>query len=131
MSTEENKALWRRFVEELNKGRVLGDLFATDFVLHGSSGEEERGRVKEFFSNVFNAFPDIHFTIDDMIAEGDKVATRWTMTGTHKATNKTVTTWGIGIVRVVGGKIVERWLRSDTLGVHQQLGAIPTPKKEP
>ena len=130
MSIEEIKALWRRFVEELNKGRVLDELLATDFVLHSVNDADIHGSLKEFFSDVFNAFPDVHFTIDDMIAEGDKVATRWTMTGTHKATNKTVTVWGIGIVRVVGGKIAERWLRSDTLGIRQQLGLIPTSGKE-
>ena len=72
-----------------------------------------------------------------MVAEGDKVAYRWTLTGTHKGefegippTNKKVTVWAISISRIAGGKIVEDWSRVDTLGLMQQLGVVPTPKKE-
>jgi len=72
-----------------------------------------------------------------MIVEGDKVVERFTFTGTHKGeymghspTNKKVTMWAICIVRVAGGKFVEEWERMDTLGLMQQLGAVPTPQKE-
>ncbi len=88
-------------------------------------------------SELYSAFPDIHLTIDDMVAEGDKVAVRITMTGTHKGefmgippTNKKVTIWAINIYRIAGGKIVEELGKADTLGLMQQLGVVPTPKKE-
>jgi predicted ester cyclase len=87
-------------------------------------------------SSWFDAFPDGHMTIDDLVVEGDKVVARYTLTGTHKgefmgipATNKKVTGWVIEIDRVAGGKCVEGWSRMDTLGLMQQLGVVPTPGK--
>lgn len=144
MSVKENKALVRRFLEESNKGKtaamaVIDELCATNIVYHGGGGEEIRGLkdYKQSTSESYNASPDLHFTIDDMVAEGDKVAVRFTLTGTHKGefmgrppTNKKLTIWAINIYRVVGGKFVEGWERSDTLGSMQQLGVVPTPKKE-
>jgi len=130
LSAKEIKALARRFFEEHSKGKaaamaVIDELFATDIAYHGRGGEEIRGikDYKQSTSEGYNAFPDLHFTIDDMVAEGDKVATRWKITGTHKGefmgrppTNKKVTMWGIRIDRIAGGKFVEGWERSDTLG---------------
>jgi len=144
MSAKEIKALERRWFEESNKGKaaamaVIDELHATDYIFHGGSGEEMRSRkdYKQFMSEFYSAFPDVHFTLDEIVVEGDKVATRWTMTGTHKGkiggippTNKKITIWGISIERVVGGKFVETWERYDTLGFMQQLGVVPTPKKE-
>jgi steroid delta-isomerase-like uncharacterized protein len=142
MSTEENKAIWRRWVEEMNKGKAaalaaMDEIFATDFVAHGALGDFDLENYKQHGIEYWDAFPDIHATIDDMVAEGDKVAVRWTWTGTHKGemmgippTNKKVSGWAIQIDRFVGGKIVERWTREDTLGFAQQLGLVPTPKKE-
>lgn len=144
MSAKENKALMRRFFEESNKGKaaamaVIDELCAINFVYHGGGGEEIRGLkdYKQSTSEMYNASPDVHFTIDDMVAEGDKVAVRFTLTGTHKGeimgippTNKKLTIWGINIYRVVGGKFVEGWERADTLGLMQQLGVVPTPEKE-
>lgn len=143
MSVKEPKALVRRLIEELNKGKtaamaVIDELYATDLVFHNSHGEDMHGLkdYKQYNSEVFNAFPDAHFTLDDMVVEGDKVAMRWTMTGTHKGeargippTNKKVTIWAITIDRIVGGKFVEEWERYDTLGNMQQLGLVPTPGK--
>jgi predicted ester cyclase len=144
MSEKEIKALVRRFFKEYNKGKaaamaIADKLCATNFVYHGGGGEEIRG-LKEFKqqeSEVFSAFPDLHFALDDMVVEGDKVAMRITMTGTHKGefrgippTNKKVTVWAISIDRIVGGKFVEEWGRYDTLGLMQQLGVVSTPKKE-
>ena len=143
MSVKENKALVRRFLEESNKGKaaamaVIDELCATNIVYHGGGGEEIRGLkdYKQSTSESYNASPDLHFTIDDMVFEEDKVAVRFTLTGTHKGefmgrppTNKKLTMWGIIIYRVVGGKFVEGWERSDTLGLMQQLGLIPTPEK--
>jgi len=143
MSTKEIKALERRFIKEWNKGKaaamaVIDELCDTNIVYHGGGGEEIRGLkgFKQSMSEFYSAFPDNHFTIDDMVAEGDKVLVRWTMTGTHKGkfsgippTNKKVTIWGIAIDRIVGGKSVETWERFDTLGMMQQLGLVPTPGK--
>jgi steroid delta-isomerase-like uncharacterized protein len=142
MSAKDLKALTRRFIKEWNKGKaaamaVIDEMYATNFVSHGD--EDIRGikNVKKSTSEEFKAFPDLHFTIDDMVAEGDKVAARITMTGTHKAeymsappTNKKITIKAITIERFAGGKIVEEWGIADTLGLMQQLGLAPTPKKK-
>jgi len=144
MSAKEIKALERRWFEESNKGKaagmtVINELHATDYVFHSGTGKDIRGLkdYKQFMSETYRAFPDLHVTIDDMVVEGDKVAIRWTLTGTHKGeiegispTNKKITIRGISIERVVGGKFVETWERYDTLGFMQQLGLVPTPKKE-
>ena len=81
---------------------------------------------------VRSAFPDMQATIEDMIAEGDKVAVRYTGTGTHKgelmgipATGKQIAVTGIEIIRIAGGKMVERWEAFDNLSFMQQLGVIP------
>jgi len=144
MSAKEIKALYRRWAEELSKGKaaamaVIDELYAPDFVEHGAPGEDTHG-VKDFkkiVSELYSAFPDIHLTIDDMVVEGDKVAVRVTESGTHKGefmgippTNKKWTVWGIFIDRVAGGKIVEEWGVSDlTLSVMKQLGLTPTWEK--
>jgi len=143
MSAKEIKALMRRLVAESNKGEAaamaaIDELYAPDFVYHSGPGEDVRGLKdnKQSTSDFYSAFPDIHSTIDDMIVEGDKVATRGTMTGTHKGefmgippTNKKVTVWAFSIDRVAGGKIVEEWGTYDTLGLMKQLGLAPTPGK--
>ena len=142
MSAKDLKALTRRFIEEWNKGKaaamaVIDEMYATNFVSHGD--EDIRGieNVKQSTSEEFSAFPDLHLTIDDMVAEGHKVAARITMTGTHKGeymgappTNKKITIRAIAIERFAGGKIVEEWGMTNTLGLMQQLGVVPTPKKE-
>jgi steroid delta-isomerase-like uncharacterized protein len=141
MSAEEIKALERRWFEEWNKGKaaamaVIDELCATDYVVHSGTGEDIHGLkdFKQSYSEFFSAVPDIHFTIEDMVVEGDKAAVRFTFTGTHKGefrgippTNKKVTVWGISIDRIAGGKFVESWERYDTLGLMQQLGLVPTP----
>ena len=135
MSVKEIKALERRFFEAMNRGlsaisAVIDDDCSTSYVYHSGLGSEIRGTdaFKQFMSG-FGAFSDLHVTLDDMIVEGDKAVSRHTFTGTHKGewrglppTNKKVTFWAIMIVRIVGGKQVEIWERSDTLGLMQQLG---------
>jgi predicted ester cyclase len=133
MSAKENKGLMRRLIEEGNKGKA-----AAMAVIDRSI--DMRGDLKDFKqmeSEWYDAFPDMHYTIDDMVAEGDKVAARVTMTGTHKGeimgippTNKKVTVSGIVIDRFAGGKIVEDNGIFDMLGLMRQLGLVPTPKKE-
>ena len=144
MSVKEIKALERRVFEENNKGKaaamaVMDELYATDFVMHGSTESEDihgLKNVKQSMREYLNAFPDLHYTLDDIIVEGDKVVVRCTVTGTHKGefmgirpTNKKVKVQAIAIDRVVGGKIVEEWGMYDTLGLMQQLGVVPTPNK--
>lgn len=136
----ENKALARRLVEEaFNAGRleVVDELVASDFVEHDPSlTEEVRGPagVKELIAGYRAAFPDIRITIEDQIADGDYVVSRWSGTGTHQgelmgmpATGKQATVTGITIDRIADGRIAESWDNWDTLGLMQQLGAVPAP----
>jgi predicted ester cyclase len=139
MSTESNKAVARRFLEEVfgqGKLAVADEIVAPDHVDRGPNslpglppGPEGSKMIVTLYRN---AFPDIQFTIDEQIAEGDKVVTRWTGFGTHKGelagippTGKSATVNGIGIDRIVNGKIVESWGAFDQFGMMQQLGVIP------
>jgi steroid delta-isomerase-like uncharacterized protein len=141
MSEEENKAIFRRYVEELgNEGNLdLADEIFDRYLAHQSDDSVlERGPedVKRFMGEFREGFPDFHSTIEDMVAEGDKVATRWRMRGTHRGefrgtapTNKEVEVTGIGIFRFSPeGKVVESWDNLDELGMLQQLGVVPTPE---
>ena len=137
MSTEQNKAILRRFFEELfNRGdlSVADEIVAVDYLAHDPAPGETPGLqgLKEFVTSTRTAFPDVTFTIDDEIAEGDKVATRWTFRGTHQdefagipASGNHVTFSALNIHRIVNGKLQEAWLKADTLDYLQQLGAIP------
>ena len=135
MSIEENKALVRRWFE-VSSEEDLPALYKTvspDFVLHDTAGDMPLEQYKQYNTMLFAAFPDISFTVEDMIAEGDKVVTRWTMNATHKGqfggippTGKRVSITGVSIDRIVAGKFVESWLYSDRLGLMQQLGVIPS-----
>jgi predicted ester cyclase len=143
VSTKDLKALGRHLFEEWSKGKAaamvaMDEMCAPNIVLHNASGMDipNLNALKQFVGALCDAFPDLHFTIDDIVAEGDKVVVRYTWTGTHKGgfmgippTNKKVTMWEIQMAKVVGGKIVEVWSRSDNLGIMQQLGVIPTPGK--
>jgi steroid delta-isomerase-like uncharacterized protein len=134
MSTEENKALVRRFYDEVTNGRnltVLDELLAPNFEgfkVEGTDHSQNREEFKQMMTMVLNAFPDHHQTIHDWIAENDKVVTRWTVQGTQQweyigipPTNKQVKITGIDIFRVVDSKIVEVWAEVDMLGIMQQL----------
>ena len=135
-----NKALARRLVEEAFTAghlEVVDELIARDYVGHDPSlPEDARGPagVRELIAGYRAAFPDIRVTVEDQIAEGDRVVTRWAATGTHQgellgmpATGKQGTVTGITIDRIADGKIVESWDNWDTLGLMQPLGAIPAP----
>lgn len=137
MSTEENKAIFRRYVEEVgNEGNleVAEEIFSS-YLAHQPDGSVlERGPedVKRFMGEFREGFPDFHTTIEDQIAEGDKVVTRWRMNGTHRGefrgiapTGAEMEVTGIGIFRFSDGKVVESWDNFDQLGMMQQLGAIP------
>jgi steroid delta-isomerase-like uncharacterized protein len=138
MSTENNKALVRRFLEEVfNKKKlsVIDELIAPDHIDHsagavGSAVGPEGSR--QLIGMMLIAFPDLHVTIEDMIAEGDKVVFRMTMRGTQQGafgsippTGKQMAVSTIDIVRIAGGKIAEEWGIDDMLGMLQQLGLVP------
>ena len=142
MLSETNKAVARRFFDEVwNKGNlaVLNEIIAKDHVNSGPGtipglpvGPEG---TKQFVTAYRNAFPDVHFTIDEQLAEGEKVVTRWTGHGTHQgelaglpATGNSTTVSGIVVDRIVNGKIAESWGIFDEFGMMQQLGAIPMPE---
>ena len=139
MSTQENKALNRRLVEEgFSKANmaVIDELIADDCLDHSSPPGSPSGRegVKQFFTMFHSAFPDLKYTIEDQVAEEDRVVTRHTWYGTHKGTflgipptGKQVSVAGIDITRWAGGKAVEHWGSQDTLGLMQQLGVVPPP----
>jgi steroid delta-isomerase-like uncharacterized protein len=143
MSTKDLKALTREAFRELNKGKaaamaVFDKYVVPKYVFHHPDGKVTRSLegYKKHLSRAYNAFPDLHFVLDDIIMEGDRVVSRWTLTGTHKkayvgipATNKRLKVWGITIDRFAKGNIVESWERFDTLSLMQQLGVIPTPGK--
>ncbi len=137
--SEENKALLRRwFAEVWDEGRAeaIDELFAEEGVAHGladASGAELRGpaHFREFHRGFREAFPDISVTVEDVVAEGDRVAGRCTARGTHRsdalgfaATDRAVVFDGMCIVRIRDGQIVEAWNNFDFLTMYQQLGAV-------
>ncbi len=136
MSTEDNKALVRRlYAEVMGKGNMTeaDELLSTQYVEHLPAPTPGREGLKQLVMMVRSAFPDIHNTVEDAVAEGDRVAVRIVVRGTHHheflgipPSGKAVE-WGeIHIYRVVGGKIVEHWGEVDLLGLLQQIGAIPS-----
>jgi len=139
MSTETNKAIVRRYIEQVvnNQRHDLIDEFLVESVeLHGV-GPSIIGRTAlvAYYTTLAAAFPDWHTTIDDMVAEGDRVVVRITSHGTHRgemqgipATGKPYTQNAIVIYRLTNGKIVEGRLQTDMLSMMQQLGLMPTPE---
>jgi steroid delta-isomerase-like uncharacterized protein len=133
MMSEENKEKVRRFLQEaFNEGNlgVADEIFATDYVLHDPTTPEEISGpegIKQFVQMYRSAFPDTHITVEDQIAEGDEVVTRWRGRGTHQGelfgippSGNQVEITGITISRFEGGKIAEAWTNSDTLGLIAQ-----------
>ena len=140
-SLENNKALVRRFYEEAWNQKNLGileDTHASDWVHYDPSNPADlrdgpQGN-RERLAEVIVAFPDICYTLEDLIAEGDRVVARFTVRGTQRgafgpipATGRAVTMQGVIIHRIRDGKIAEDWVVRDTLGLMQQLGVIPAP----
>jgi steroid delta-isomerase-like uncharacterized protein len=138
VTVEENKTLIRRFYEEIwNRGdiAVADEVIATHIIDHDRDPEtriRSPESAKQLVTSIRTIFPDLHFAIEDEIAQSNKVAVRWTVRGTHKAefmgipaTDKQVTWEGMHFWRVADGKIVEVWDNRDDLGLMQQLGAIP------
>ncbi len=136
MSTEENKATVRRFRDALNAGNVeeAMSVFAKDAVIHlsGAPGPLNPEAFRQFGGAFLTAFPDGKATVEDLIAEGDKVVSRLTFRGTHTAdlmgmppTGQKVAVSEVVIDRIVDGRIVESWRLFDQLAMMRQLGAIP------
>jgi steroid delta-isomerase-like uncharacterized protein len=136
MSIEDNKALFRRWCEVISRNRLdrVEEIIAPDEVDHALPPGTPAGLegVKQVFRLLHTAFPDLQIQIDDLIAEGDQVVGRVTARGTHRGefmgiapTGKPVSFNAIDVVRIAGGKIVERWSQADNLGLLQQLGAVP------
>jgi steroid delta-isomerase-like uncharacterized protein len=134
--SKQSKVNARRFFEEMqSQGNltVADDIFASDIVFHTPFGDMHGPEgAKQFVSKLRTAFPDLQVTVEDQIAEGDKVATHWTARGTHQdkfqgipATGKQMEIRGIVISQIANGKIIEQWGNPDVLGMMQQLGAVP------
>lgn len=139
MTTAENKKVVAAFVEEvINQGRLgrADDLVAVDFVELDPLPGQQQGRegLKDVIGGMRAAFPDLHWVLDEVVAEDDKVVSRFTWTGTHRATflgipstGRKVTVKGVVIDRLADGKMADSRILMDSLGLMQQLGAMPTP----
>jgi steroid delta-isomerase-like uncharacterized protein len=137
--SEENKALARRSWEAADNPDILDEVYAPDLVWHEPDQDIEGiEEARQFITLYKTAAPDMSATVEDMIAEGDKVVTRWTIRGTHQGeteefgppTGRQFEIEGITIHRFEGDKIVEEWNRYDNLSVLQQLGLIPEAGQE-
>lgn len=139
MSTETNKAVVRRIFEEgfnQNKPSVWDELIAPTYVNHDLPAPAPGSEGFKIVAGMFTAaFPDLHVTLEDELAEGDRVATRGYFTGTHKGTFQGIPPTGkpikvpyIDIWRLENGKAVENWVQMDQMGLMQQLGVIPAPQ---
>lgn len=129
-----NVALIRRWFEEVwNKGRMgaIDEMASPDAIAHGHAPYDiGLDQFRGFYTSVRSAFPDLRIGVDFTLAEGDKVAARWTAAGTHKgsflgyaATGRPIKISGVSIMRIDGGKIIEAWDTWDQLGLMVQIGA--------
>jgi len=137
---ERNKRLVRLFFELLDRHDAdrIGQLLvsSTNYTFHvgGTSSPLDWNEHKRLLADVINAFPDLHHEIVDMIAEGDKVAVRLNVTGTHKGefqgiapTDKKLSLDEMGFITIIDGKITEGWISADMMRLMQQIGGIPPP----
>lgn len=133
--SERNKAQIRRVIEEIyNRGDLtaVDELAASEMVIHAASGDiVGREGVRQYVAALRTGFPDLEVTVEEQIAEGDMVVTRWTARGTHAGvfqglapTGRRARITGTDIDRMVDGRAVECWMQMDELGLMQQLGAV-------
>ena len=139
MNIDEMKSIIRRLFDEgFNIGNfsLADEAIDPDYIDHSTFATPVPGveGFKMRIANFRKTFPDAHFTVDDIFAEGDRVCFRWTMSGTdlggfrdRPPTSRQVVVTGINIERFAGGKIVEHWSSPDNLGLFQQLGIVPSP----
>jgi steroid delta-isomerase-like uncharacterized protein len=139
--SEKKKMMDQRLYEQVwNQGNldVIDELTANDFISHLSPDDEFTGPegMKQFVSTMREAFPDVEFTIEDQITEGDRVVTRWTASATHRGeyngllpTGKQVEVPGITIMRVADDKFVEGWTNWGVYSLLEQLGVIPAAER--
>ena len=145
MGTEENKKLIRYLIDEaLNKGNlaVADKHFASDYVVHIPSRPDDGRRGPQIFKDVIGmwraAFSDWHLTIENLVAEGDFVANRFTTRGTHTGpmmgippTGKTMVVHGQELHRLANGQVAETWVCDDIPSILQQLGIVQPPRMGP
>jgi steroid delta-isomerase-like uncharacterized protein len=134
MSLAENKALIRHFYELSNQGKdvaAIEEIAAPQDVCHSSFGEMSVDQLKQFCATLNAAVPDMHTTIEHIVAEGDLVTTYYTMSGTPQKpmmgippTGKSFSMKGVGVYKIVGGKIVEQWSLMDVFSLLTQLGVL-------
>ncbi len=138
MSTEENKALVQQMIRLIESGdlNTVDQVIAPNWVNHDPSLPPLQGYegFKQLTMLFRSAFPGFHDEIEDMLAEGDKVAARWRFRATNSGsfqgmppTGKAVDVTATGIFRVVDGKVTDNWVNLDALGLMQQLGVVPAP----
>ena len=136
--SKQNKTVARKVFEGIQSQKKLAlvdELVAGDYIGHTPLDDIQGPEgAKQFDSMLHEAFPDYQVTVEDQIAEGDKVVTRWTCRGTHQGefqgmspTGQQMTMTGITIFRIANGKLVEGWTNPDLLGMLQQLGVVPAP----
>jgi steroid delta-isomerase-like uncharacterized protein len=137
MAKNENVAAIERAVEQMNSGNLEGylEMYSDDLTLHGyPPGVEGRAGVSAFYAALARALPDVELTLDDAVSDGDKVAVRYTIKGTHSdelmgvpATGNRVDVTGQSFFRFEDGRVVERWQSLDGVTLLTQLGALPAP----
>ena len=132
-TTEENKVVYRRFIQEIfNEGRLerLNDLVSPSYTLRDAPPGTQSGpeAIRQIVLMFREGFPDLHITLEELVAEGKLVAARSTFRGTHhgtifglKPTGKKVSMPGLTMVHIVEGKLVESWVRNDVMGLMRQL----------
>ena len=125
MGTKENKALIRHIYDLINRGELepYFELCAPEYVFHSINGDMSLEQARQFETKFFADFPDIKVTIEDVIAEGDKVAVLVTWKGVYKETGKKIKMTNANIFRITGGKLAELWNVTD-IRLAQQLGNI-------
>lgn len=136
---EQNKDFIQSYTDDFWNTHNLAAIdtyYSRDFIMHSANEKRDFNQYKQLCQAYFTAFPDLHISTSNLIAEGDKVAKTWTATGTHKdefmgipATGKKLSFKGLEIFRIKDGKIAEIWIAMDQLGMLQQMGVIPTEGK--
>ena len=138
-AVEQNMAMIRAYVDAMNRGDAsyLDEYFAPTYIYHGPGGDLDLEAFKEFHGRVLSAFPAATMSIEDIVAAGDKVVTRWKLHGVQNGeflgiapTGREVTISGIIISRFERGSVVEEWEEANLLGMMQQLGVMTPPANE-